>query len=313
VIEAVRRYNRAMRVWVIAASITWFGCRFSSPSAAGDDAVSDDAPVDAAPDAYVAACMTDPTYSPHGGHSYKAYPAPNVDYDTAIDRCTADGAHLAVVDSMEESEYLRTLVNTDAWIGLDDLTIENTFRWVTGATSSYRRFNTSEPNNNNGEDCVYVRSDGTWNDTACEDSKRVLCECDPAYRPPPTPACRALPGATTRSGRKYFKRTPARTWQEAEDDCKSIGAHLLVIGDTDENTELDGAFSGASWIGYTDAVTEGQFQWVDGSPSTFHSFGATVPTNDGQDCAALQDGGAWTDLACDTILAYACECDPLPP
>ena len=308
------------RVWAIAASLTWLGCRFSGPPPAtgddGDDGPANPAPdasADAVPDAYVPACMTDPSYSNNGPHRYKAY-AQGTDYDTAIDRCAADGAHLVVVDSMVENEYLRTLITNDAWIGLDDLTTEGTFRWVTGATSAFRRFIGTEPNNAGGEDCTYLRDDGTWNDTGCEDSKRPLCECDPTYRPPPMPLCRTLAnGHETRNGRRYFPRTTPATWGAAEADCQAIGAHLVTIGDADENDDLDLRFFGPYWIGYTDAVTEGQFQWNDGSPSTFHRWVAGAPNNDGQDCTVLQDFGSWADQPCGDMHPYVCECAPAPP
>jgi hypothetical protein len=159
-----------------------------------------------------------------------------------------------------------------------------------------------------------MRDDGLWNDTGCEDSLRVLCECAPAYQPPPTPICRtATIGYATRDGRRYFQRSMPRTWQDAEDDCKSIGAHLVVISDVDENAAMDGLLFMPHWIGYTDAMTESQFQWVDGSPSTYHRFAGEVPANPDQDCAVLQDGGAWADQPCDATYRYACECDPAPP
>lgn len=265
-------------------------------------------------DASVSACMTDPTYTGGGEHRYKFYPSPSVDYDTAIDRCAADGAHLVVVDSIDENLHVQSLINGDTWIGLDDLTVEADFRWTTGATGDFRLFNTGEPDNRVDEDCVFSKDDGKWEEIRCGTLKRVLCECDPAYLPPPTPLCRQMPGATTREGRWYFSRTTPRTWQDAENDCKSIGAHLLVIGDLHENALLDAAFNGIEhWIGYTDAVTDGVFQWVNGSPSPFHRFTAGVPTNVAEDCSVLLEGGAWDDQTCSKTFPYACECDPSPP
>jgi hypothetical protein len=306
-----------VRAWAIAASITGLGCQFKAPSPAVVDAGEDAPPASAdapPPDAaYVPACMTDPTYTASGAHRYKLLTRA-VDYDTAIDACAADGAHLAVVDSDEENEHLRTLIDGDSWIGLDDLTVEGSFQWVTGAASPFRRFPLGEPNNLVGEDCAQLQDSGSWNDAGCELPRRPICECDPAYRPPPTPSCRmATTGFEVRSGRRLFVRTAARTWQDAEDDCGSIGAHLLVIGDADENGDLDGRLLGPTWLGYTDAAAEGQFKWVDGSPSTFHRWVVLVPTNDTLDCAVLQDFGTWTDVACDDMHPYACECDPLPP
>jgi hypothetical protein len=312
------------------ASITWLaaaaalasivapGCRFTPPASGADDESPDaaaEAPADAAPDApRVPACMTDSSYSNNGEHRYKLH-AQSADYDTAIDRCAAEGAHLIVVDSIEESDYLRTLTDNDVWIGLDDLTVENQFRWVTGAVSAYRRWVPGEPTNSGaGEDCVYARPDNQWNDTNCGDSRRVVCECDPAFHPPPTPMCRkATNGYETRRGRRYFISSTPRSWQAAEADCQSIEAHLVTIDDIDENDDMAARFiATSSWLGYTDAVTEGQFKWTDNSPSTYQRFGSSAPTNEDEDCAVLLDLGGWDDRACTETHPYACECAPTP-
>jgi hypothetical protein len=296
------------------AAITIFvlGCRLNVPpeKELPDAEVIIDV---AAPDTRLPACMTDPTYTARGEHRYKSYPTPSVDYDTAIDRCAADGAHLVVIDSVTENEQAKGLISGDTWIGLDDLTVDNDFHWVTGATSTFRSFSTGVPAIKEDDDCVFFGMDGKWDVTGCATAKRVLCECDPAYEPPPTPLCRQLGGYTIRGGRRYFVRQTPATWQAAEDDCTSMGAHLAVIGDTYENTQLDMAFLGPSWIGYTDAATDGVFQWVNGSPSTYQRFFGSAPSNDAEDCTALLDGGLWDDRPCDSALPYACECDPLPP
>src|SRR5262245_36144369 len=129
-----------VRGWTIAVAIAWLGCGFQPPRGlrpdAGEDAppASPDAPPPDGPEP--AKCMTDPSYGSHGAHRYKLL-GQMMDYDTAIDACAADGAHLAVIESDEENAYLQTLIADDAWIGLDDLTVEalfvgGNFTWVTG-------------------------------------------------------------------------------------------------------------------------------------------------------------------------------------
>jgi hypothetical protein len=303
-------------VWLIAASVAWVGCRLDLPEARIDASADGQPTADAPPDApAIPACMLDPTYSSFGGHRFKVLPQA-VDYDSAIDGCAADGAHLAVIDSAAENDFARTLhPSFEVWIGLDDLNVEASFRWITGAPSSGFFFTANEPNDNQGEDCTQQQSAGTWNDTGCETALRPLCECDPTYQPPPTPACRkAASGFETRNGRRYFVRSTPRTWQEAETDCKAIGAHLLVIGDVTENNDLDVRLPGTNWLGYTDANAEGEFKWVNGSPSSFNRWPVgVVPINEDDDCAILQDLGAWTDANCANTYPYACECDPAPP
>ncbi len=310
----------------IACFAAWAGCSFGSPSVRPADAPTDDAPTgdgpgDApgdgpptdAPD--VQLCLTDPTYvDPGTGHRYKRLDQ-DADYDTAIDRCAADGAHLAVAETSAENDHLRGLHTADMWIGFDDLTQENVFQWVTGATPGFEAFSGPEPNDNGVEDCTYLRTNGSWNDTDCGEPKRPICECDPQYKPPATPACRtATTGFVTRYGRRFFVRATPRKFQQARDDCASIGAHLIVIGDLDENTDLDLLLAGATWLGYTDGGTEGTFRWVNQSPSIFNRWpGGNAPSDDPLDCAVLQDLGAWANVDCGDTYAYACECDPAPP
>jgi hypothetical protein len=93
-----------------------------------------------------------------------------------------------------------------------------------------------------------------------------------------------------------------------------MGAHLLVIGDAIENTEMDGALTPEHWLGYTDAANEGTFLWVNNSPSPYKNWpGGAVPQDDGIDCAVLQDSSSWANVDCDEAHLYACECDPAPP
>jgi hypothetical protein len=293
-------------------------CTFRSPSGGPDDAPPASIDADPGTDGPPAmqACLTDSSYAATAGtdHRYKYLPQ-DADYDTAIDRCAADGAHLAVIDSVAENTHVRSLGTGDLWIGFNDLAEEAAFRWITGASSSFTRWGGGEPNDNNTEDCTYLRGDGMWNDTACEELKRPVCECDPAYHPPATPACRtATEGFTLRHGRRFFVRAAPKTWAQAQADCESIGAYLMVVVDDDENLDLNNLLTGPAWLGFSDRATEGTFRWVNGSPSPYNRWlNNTVPQNDTLDCAVLQDAGTWGNVDCNDTSIYACECDPAPP
>jgi hypothetical protein len=87
-----------------------------------------------------------------------------------------------------------------------------------------------------------------------------------------------------------------------------------VIGDADENAEVDPDLATAHWLGLTDLATEGTFAWATGSPAVYRNWsGGAAPVDEALDCAVLQDGGLWTNVDCETRYPYACECDPLPP
>lgn len=305
-----------IRTALVATATLGLGCRFELPSAP-TDGPQQDAGADAAHDApYVPACLTSASYTvrPGTGRSYRVFNN-NTNYNSAIDVCAADGAHLDVIDDLAENTYLADLLGSsgDGWLGFDDLTIEGSFAWVTGAIG-YNHYMGNEPNNSNGEDCTAINANGVWSDDTCENVNRPICECDPDFRPPPTPACRTMAGAVEPSGRRVFRDQMPAAWAQAKAACEAIGAHLLVIGDLDENQEMTQALSGAHWIGYSDSVQEGLFTWSTGAASAFSNWaGGTVPVNEELDCAILGDNGAWRNVACDELHPYACECDPLPP
>ena len=301
--------------------VSCVGCSFELPANvdASGSLVVDALVVDAPPDArqpFNPPCLDDPSYTTGPmGTRYKI-PGPGGNTrDSGVDRCAQDGAHLAVIETAAENAYLAAFADAEgAWIGLDDLDIENTFTWVTGSTAAFRGFVSPDPNDNGVEDCVYIRAGGSWNDTNCNDSRRPLCECDAAYEPPPRPACRMGPGATVINGRRMFLSTQRLSWTAARDACASNGSHLVVISDDEENTAINNAFSEDVWIGYSDAAAEGTFTWVNGSQAPFHKFpGGTPPANETEDCVVLTNnaGGTWDDRPCAEEHLFACECDPL--
>jgi len=296
------------------------GCGFETSAATGDDTPIDAAVIgnaDAAPDAFVPlpACMTSAAYSngPEIGHRYRKI-APK-DRDGAVDACNADGAHLAVIDNAAEDSYVHTFAGTtNTYIGLDDLTTEGTFRWVTNQALGYEHFEGQEPNNNNVEDCVVINGgDGTWNDVNCGVVTPAVCECEVAYTPRPTPACRAMTG-TVHSGRKYLLRRDgaAKSWPAAKTECEAVGGHLPVFADRDEEGPVNSDFPAENWLGLSDAAAEGKFVWVDGTTPTTaqtHWTPLSPHTNDTvRNCVRIYND--WEDKACTEVKEYACECEP---
>jgi len=128
-------------------------------------------------------------------------------------RCSAQGMHLARIDSVQKNtavvqataplyDTLATLVEEQdsVWLDARDSTLEGTWRWGAGGTifwlgaaagtaqnGSYVNWGASKPNNSGsgtGEDCgvIYIASGaevvGTWNDHTCESVHAFLCEAD---------------------------------------------------------------------------------------------------------------------------------------
>ena len=78
---------------------------------------------------------------------------------------------LIVIISKEHNAFAKSLLpdkQAKAWIGLSDLKEEGVFAWVDGSALDYTNWAGGEPNNAGEEDCVEMRSDGTWNDKEAE-------------------------------------------------------------------------------------------------------------------------------------------------
>lgn len=68
---------------------------------------------------------------------------------------------------------------SESWIGLTDRAEEGSFAWQDGSIlgeEDWSNWASGEPSNSGGvEDCVQLRSDGTWNDRNCADLLAVAC------------------------------------------------------------------------------------------------------------------------------------------
>lgn len=128
---------------------------------------------------------------------------------------------------------------------------------------------------------------------------------------PSCPHCvlQALPDG----GSLAFCFAPA-TWEDAELDCVAQEGHLVSIHDKEmQDLVVSGAASiqpGDWWIGLTDAKSEGDFAWTDGTPYDYERWTGGEPNNagDGEHCAELAGwaSGRWNDMPCNAELPYVC-------
>uniref|UniRef100_A0A8C4T0Y8 C-type lectin domain-containing protein n=1 Tax=Erpetoichthys calabaricus TaxID=27687 RepID=A0A8C4T0Y8_ERPCA len=90
----------------------------------------------------------------------------------------------------------------------------------------------------------------------------------------------------------YFFSADTLSWSSSRDMCNSIGGRLVIIRSKEEQEFLLNTISNKEaadksyWIGLTDQVTEGQFIWVDGTPSCW-SFSTKPSFNAGRNFLVL--------------------------
>lgn len=114
-----------------------------------------------------------------------------INWADAKEKCQEKyGTTLASIHSNQENFLMKSFLgNNNAWVGLFDLALEkqNNWKWDDLSTVQYTNWAPGEPNNANGEDCVHIYPDGTWNDIDCLNSavnKKYVCSLP--YWPPNT-------------------------------------------------------------------------------------------------------------------------------
>jgi hypothetical protein len=92
------------------------------------------------------------------------------------------------------------------------------------------------------------------------------------------------------------------SWTRANEIASSAGGYLLVLDDSIENNWVNSNIPddyrwNSFWMGYHDSVNEGDFQWVNGSDSSYTNWNNGQPDNaGGEDFTELLNNGRWNDL-----------------
>lgn len=103
---------------------------------------------------------------------------------------------------------------------------------------------------------------------------------------------------------KYFLTDSFGSWTKAQTQAEKFGGYLVTISSQAEQNFLVEAFGGTEllWIGFTDRLVEGEFQWINGEAVTYTNWAVGEPNNElvfgGEDYAAMNwwEPGLWNDL-----------------
>ncbi|XP_034727275.1 asialoglycoprotein receptor-like 1 isoform X2 [Etheostoma cragini] len=119
----------------------------------------------------------------------------------------------------------------------------------------------------------------------------------------------------------YLLSRTAATWSKAEEQCRTHGAHLVVMNNVEELDYISEIVEIRYnyWIGLVEREHEGHWSWVDGtdinSAPTFWDKGQ--PDNwdyreNGEDCGQIHASEKrkrkmWNDADCNLLYPYICE------
>ncbi|XP_038560294.1 C-type lectin domain family 4 member E-like [Micropterus salmoides] len=119
----------------------------------------------------------------------------------------------------------------------------------------------------------------------------------------------------------YLLSTTAVTWHKAEEQCRTHGAHLVVLNNVEELDYISRivVIRYEYWIGLVEREHEGHWSWVDGtdfkSTPTFWDIGQPDDWDyreNGEDCGQLHSSQKrkrklWNDADCNLRERYICE------
>ncbi|KAM6216737.1 C-type lectin domain family 4 member G-like [Rhynchocyon petersi] len=115
------------------------------------------------------------------------------------------------------------------------------------------------------------------------------------------------------AGSCYLFAEGEDSWQEAQKNCATAGAHLVIVGSLEEQTFLSQNTSGYGfWVGLR-AVRRARkiqgYQWVDNVPLTFSHWNTGEPNDSRglEDCVMMLDTGLWNDAPCNIRGKWICE------
>ncbi|MBL9166638.1 MAG: SUMF1/EgtB/PvdO family nonheme iron enzyme [Verrucomicrobiales bacterium] len=247
------------------------------------------------------------------------------------------GGHLATVINDREWGDLKQILGArlfgkNLWLGGTDEGTEGQWRWITGERWSFTNWRTNEPGNaslGNGqgeaENHLMIWGNETefpdgyrfyWNDatvsggTLARDGyileRRSWTDPDD-----PDTDDDGLSDAeeTWFSLYQVIETSDGMSWFQAKEDAEARHGHLATINSLAEwNLILSTVGTKESiynlWLGGTDSVREGRWQWITGEPFAIGRWAEGEPNNSGEEdhLTLCCTEGRWNDLSGHSIL-----------
>ncbi|XP_074023215.1 C-type lectin domain family 4 member E-like [Numenius arquata] len=159
--------------------------------------------------------------------------------------------------------------------------------------------------NNRQKTVMLYSGDREWSRWVIPESKETLCSRS---------VCSPCPKGWSYFGNScYFYSKMASSWENARRFCSVLGTELLEVEGAEEKDHLKSLLQSSSWLGISDAETEGTWKRGNGTVlSRENSWWHRNEPNGGEqeNCAAVREDGQWYDYPCTHKLRWVCEGHP---
>ncbi|XP_034038309.1 macrophage mannose receptor 1-like [Thalassophryne amazonica] len=258
---------------------------------------------------------------PYSGHCFFLQRTSKT-WSDAQKECRKEGGDLASIHNVEDQSFVISQLgyasNDELWIGLNDINTEGLFQWSDHSTVTFTSWMFGNPAiSTQQEDCVLIKGqNGNWDDRQCKEKHGFIC-----MKPSAAEASSDEEdlNAGCKSGWKrhgsycYFIGSQTKTFDEAQEDCKTSDSYLADI-----STGIDNAFLVSLvgmrpekyfWLGLSNQKNIDNFVWTNSALVKFTHWNAEMPGRE-QGCVAMATGifaGLWNVLPCTNKEKYICK------
>ncbi|XP_071750071.1 macrophage mannose receptor 1-like [Lepeophtheirus salmonis] len=234
-------------------------------------------------------------------------------YKGALDFCkhSVKGGNLAIIRTSRLNDFLYGSIESDSYIGLNDIETEGDFVWEDGSSlhgNAFKFWGIGEPNDNDHkENCIEYRFQHRWNDVDCELKRAFICQVEYSICPA---------SSTVLNQHCLYTDYEPKTCNEAEKICQNTlhHGHLASIHDWGVNDFLKKSikkYDENFWIGLKKSAGVSDFaHWLDGTSIDFNNYLPGEVIEEVEVCELIAADGLWYPEPSDGKHGFACSHKP---
>uniref|UniRef100_A0AAQ6IAX8 Mannose receptor, C type 1b n=1 Tax=Anabas testudineus TaxID=64144 RepID=A0AAQ6IAX8_ANATE len=259
---------------------------------------------------------------PYNGHCFYLIRTSKT-WSDAQKACRKEHGDLVSIRNVEDQSFVISQLgygpSDELWIGLNDRKTEGLFDWSDQTTTvSFTSWESGNPDVlNDVEDCVLIRGEnGNWADRSCNEKHGYICMKQSETESTGDEVnldIGCVPNWKRHGSYCYFVGTDTKTFDEANDDCKSAKSYLADVSNGVDNAFLVSLVGLRPekyfWLGLSNQKNLDEFVWTNTDQVRFTHWNAEMPGNQ-QGCVAMTTGilaGLWDLLPCTNKEKYICK------